>query len=184
VPAAHDEMAGLGGGALAGVGARVGTGVGGDGGTVVEGKHAIFTSVNAPVQLWHLLSPCTGHMEPIAPWPFAQLHTLVAHTRSLVAVGAVVSYWYEAHAGACVAQKRSELSVGVVACHSPVAHEVTKRHGSSSYWAEYVTFKAHGAQMRSVVEVPSTERPSPAGHALHGRQGGKPELPDTCAPPP
>jgi hypothetical protein len=98
VPAAHCVTAGAGPGVGpqdAGVGECVGGGVGGVGGvggSVVGATHSWFTRVCTPVQAEHLFVSCTGHWLPIAPWPLTQLHTLVAHRRLLVAVGAADSY--------------------------------------------------------------------------------------------
>ena len=81
------------------------------------------TRWNAPLQLAQRSAPCDGHCAPDVGVPYEQMHCLVAHWRSEVLVGAILSYCAELHV-AVAAQTRSDVAVGATVSYCPLPHGV------------------------------------------------------------
>lgn len=70
---------------------------------------------------------------------------------------------------------RSLDAVAAAVSPKPAAHGLeTARQSSPLFVGENVVPTSHAAQVRSVVSVPSTVRPLPIGHVLHGVQALSP----------
>ena len=82
----------------------------------------------------HLAALCVGQAAPVAADPFVQTHCFVAHWRSVVSVGSLLSYWVPSHVP-IAAHVRSAVAVD----------------GSDSYWLLVQTVSgAHCVSMSCV----------------------------------
>ena len=98
-------------------------------------------------------------------------HAVMAeHTRSACECGGVDVYCPLGHLAACVAHVRSVVSVGALVSHSPPVHCRTATHASPLLVLENVASCVHAAHWRSAVAEPAADVPDPMAHvrqALH-----------------